>query len=98
MTTPPALNLDNILSFSAKALQTILVLTGPQGLYTRWADNAKDIRTEWSIDSARQVLETWQREFTKVTCSHIDKSCTQSARTNIRLERACYGGSCESPV
>jgi len=54
------------LFFSAKALQTILVLTGPQDLYKRWADNSQDLNVEWNMDAAKQVLEAWQRRFTEV--------------------------------
>lgn len=54
------------LYFSAKALQTILVLTGPQSLYKRWADKSQDLNVEWNMDAAKQVLEAWQRSFTKV--------------------------------
>ena len=54
------------LFLSAKALQTILVLTGPQSLYKRWADKSQDLSVEWNMDAAKQVLEAWQRRFTEV--------------------------------
>ena len=54
------------LYFSAKALQTILVLAGPQDLYKRWADKSQDLNVEWNMDAAKEVLEAWQRSFTKV--------------------------------
>jgi len=47
-------------------LQTILVLTGPQDLYKRWADKSKDLNVEWNLDAAKKVLETWQMSFTEV--------------------------------
>ncbi|XP_068677208.1 uncharacterized protein [Montipora foliosa] len=50
---------------SAKALQTILVLSGPQDLHKRWADKSQDLTVDWNIDSARKVLEAWQRSFTE---------------------------------
>lgn len=50
--------------FSAKALQTILVLSGPQDLHKRFAENSKDLTVDWNLDSARKVLEAWQRSFT----------------------------------
>ena len=61
-------NLHCIISLhlSAKALQTILVLTGPQDLYKRWADKSQDLNVEWNMDAAKQVLEAWQRSFTEV--------------------------------
>jgi len=49
---------------SAKALQTILVLSGPQDLHKRFAENSKDLTVDWNLDSARKVLEAWQRSFT----------------------------------
>ncbi|PFX16832.1 Protein patched-like 2 [Stylophora pistillata] len=55
---------NNTLS-SAKALQTILVLTGPQGLYNRWADRSQELNVDWNLDTAKQVLEAWQRRFTE---------------------------------
>lgn len=57
------------LYFSTKALQTILVLNGPQDLYKRWVDKSKDFSVDWSVDSAKEVLEAWQRSFTKVDCN-----------------------------
>ena len=54
------------LFYSAKALQTILVLSGPQDLHKRWADKSQDLTVDWNIDSARKVLEAWQRSFTEV--------------------------------
>ena len=52
--------------FSAQALQTILVLTGAQDLYKRWADKSNDFGVDWNIDAAKKVLEAWQRSFTNV--------------------------------
>ena len=47
-------------------MQTILVLTGPQDLYKRWADKSNDLNVEWNLDAAKKVLETWQMSFTEV--------------------------------
>lgn len=52
--------------FSAKALQTILVLTGKQDLKKRWADSSEYLTVDWTEDSAKEVLEAWQRKFTEV--------------------------------
>lgn len=52
--------------FSAKALQTILVLTGKQDLHKRWADSSEYLTVDWTEDSAKEVLEAWQRKFTEV--------------------------------
>ena len=52
--------------FSAKALQTILVLTGKQDLHKRWADSSEYLSVDWTEDSAKEVLEAWQRKFTEV--------------------------------
>ena len=52
--------------FSAKALQTILVLTGKQDLQKRWADSSEYLTVDWTEDSAKEVLEAWQRKFTEV--------------------------------
>ena len=52
--------------FSAKALQTILILTGTQDLHKRWADSSEYLTVDWTEDSAEEVLEAWQRKFTEV--------------------------------
>lgn len=52
--------------FSAKALQTILVLTGKQDLHKRWSDSSEYLTVDWTEDSAKEVLEAWQRKFTEV--------------------------------
>lgn len=52
--------------FSAKALQTILVLTGTKDLHKRWADSSEYLTVDWTKDSAKEVLEAWQRKFTEV--------------------------------
>jgi len=50
---------------SAKALQTILVLSSPQDLQKRFADKSQHLTVDWNISSARKVLEAWQRSFTE---------------------------------
>lgn len=52
--------------YSAKALQTILVLSSPQDLQKRFADKSQHLTVDWNIGSARKVLEAWQRSFTEV--------------------------------
>ena len=69
--------------FSAKALQTILVLAGPQGLYKRWADRSQELNVRWSLDTAKQVLEAWQRRFTEV------KASTDPARYILHVRAFC---------
>ncbi|KAK2569950.1 Protein patched-like protein 1 [Acropora cervicornis] len=50
---------------SAKALQTIIVLSSPQDLQKRFADKSQHLTVDWNISSARKVLEAWQRSFTE---------------------------------
>lgn len=56
---------DNNTLTSAKALQTILVLTGTKDLHKRWADSSEYLTVDWTKDSAKEVLEAWQRKFTE---------------------------------
>lgn len=50
----------------ASALQTIIQLMGEKQMYEFWANNNHQVHyIDWSVDKAKQVLETWQREFSR---------------------------------
>ena len=45
----------------------MLQLMGEQDLYDYWADTMKTSATNWNLEAARSVLETWQRKFVAVS-------------------------------
>lgn len=51
----------------AAALQTVIQIMGEREFYDYYArfDTDKVKYTDWTQEKATQVLETWQREFTK---------------------------------
>lgn len=49
----------------AAALQTVVQLMGERELYDNWANTFKVHQIYWSQEKAAQVLDTWQRAFTK---------------------------------
>jgi patched 1 protein len=49
----------------AAALQTVIQLMGEREVYDFWANTYKVHHIDWSQEKASQVLETWQRAFTK---------------------------------
>lgn len=50
----------------ASALQTIIQLMGEKQMYDYWASNNNQVHyIDWSVDKAKQVLEAWQREFSR---------------------------------
>ena len=59
-----------------EAYQTVLQLMGEEALFSYWDQTIKTSGTEWNVDVARQVLETWQRKFVSVSgclvyCIHV---------------------------
>lgn len=52
--------------FRAEAYQSIILLMGRQQLYEHWRAQARVNHLDWTEEEAAQVLEAWQREFTKV--------------------------------
>lgn len=49
----------------AAALQSVIQLMGERELYDYWANNYRVHAMDWSQEKASQVLETWQRAFSK---------------------------------
>lgn len=45
----------------------MLQLMGEQDLYDYWVDTMKTSATNWNLEAARSVLETWQRKFVAVS-------------------------------
>ena len=55
-----------VLSYSAEALQSIIRLMGAQSLKAMFSGNAKVQHVDWTQEAAKEVLQAWQRNFTKV--------------------------------
>lgn len=57
-----------VCSCSAAALQSVVMLMGVNNLYNYHQDRywRGEGSYEWNVDIAREVLETWQKNFTKV--------------------------------
>lgn len=62
-----------------EAYQSALQLMGVQELFDYYTDHRKTSGTNWNIDSARQVLEAWQRKFVNV----VNKVSNSTVRDNV---------------
>ena len=51
----------------AKALQTVIQLMGERNLYEYWADTYKTHSMDWSLGTAKAILDAWQLKFTQVS-------------------------------
>ena len=52
---------------SARAIQSIIQLTGEDNLYDMYWDDVKTIRMDWNRETAAEVIQTWQRAFVDVS-------------------------------
>ena len=72
----------------------MLQLMGEQDLYDYWADTMKTSATNWNLEAARSVLETWQRKFVAVSigcCFLMLVSLVKRAMDDQRV-CVCVGG------
>ena len=51
----------------ASALQTVIQLMGERNLYEYWADNYKTHSMDWTLGTAKAILDAWQLKFTQVS-------------------------------
>ncbi|KAF0297177.1 Protein patched [Amphibalanus amphitrite] len=54
----------------AKALQTVIQLMGERNLYEYWADTYKTHSMDWSLATAKAILDAWQLKFTQEIQRH----------------------------
>nr|KAG5702217.1 hypothetical protein BaRGS_033929 [Batillaria attramentaria] len=59
-----------------EAYQSVLQLMGEQELFEYYTDHRKTSGTNWNLDSAREVLEAWQRKFVNVV-NNLGNSTTR---------------------
>jgi len=47
-------------------MQSLLQLLGEKDLYDYYRDTYKVHGVDWTVDTARRVLDAWRRKFTQV--------------------------------
>ncbi|XP_071952262.1 protein patched homolog 1-like [Antedon mediterranea] len=55
---------DHIIS--AEALETIFLLKSEKNMYDNWKNHQRVSHIKWTEEKAKEILDAWQKEFTKV--------------------------------
>lgn len=56
----------NFILDRAEALQSIMQLMGEKEMYEYWSQDYRVHNLDWSQEKAAQILDAWQRKFTRV--------------------------------
>ena len=64
------MRLEALCELRVEAYQSVLQLMGEQDLYHYYSSTLKTSGTNWDVDAARSILETWQRKFVNVSIEH----------------------------